>query len=186
MVLFIEAGESKQLFCLFISIVYICTQKWLVNYNIKMLHMSISDRIVYIQQQEGFTASKFAERLDVQRSGLSHIYSGRNNPSIDFIQKLIDKFPNYRAEWIISGKEPVKYQEEDAPLAGNEKDRTLKEQSDLFSTLKSEDKAVYKTPAANSKLQDPKANNTDEDKNVLEKVILVYKNGTFETLLPKN
>jgi len=148
--------------------------------------MSIAERVVYIQQHEGYTASKFAEKLGVQRSGLSHLYSGRNNPSIDFIQKLIDNFPQYRAEWIINGKEPIKHVSDAIDMANTVKTNFKNEDTDLFSTLQSEDKAEYKS----KKLE----RNNDEHKNKispipdseLEKIILVYKNGTFETLLPKN
>ncbi len=147
--------------------------------------MSISKRIVYIQQQEGFTASKFAEKLGVQRSGISHIYSGRNNPSIDFIQKLLDSFPQYRAEWILTGKEPIKNTSEANKLKKTESPVPKEEQTDLFSTVKSEDQAFYTTKKAetggNSTINKSSRNADIE----LEKIILVYENGTFETLYPK-
>jgi len=40
----------------------------------------------------------------VQRSSVSHIISGRNNPSFDFIQKTLTAFPGLNAEWLIVGQ----------------------------------------------------------------------------------
>ena len=49
-------------------------------------------RISKILQEEGMTASKLADEIGVQASSISHIMSGRNNPSIDFVQKLLERF----------------------------------------------------------------------------------------------
>lgn len=52
---------------------------------------------------EGLSASKFADIVGVQRSSMSHILSGRNNPSLDFIQKVMRSFPHVSGDWLISG-----------------------------------------------------------------------------------
>lgn len=50
------------------------------------------------------SASEFADEIGVQRSNISHILSGRNKPSLDFIIKIKDRFPEIQWEWIIEGK----------------------------------------------------------------------------------
>lgn len=50
------------------------------------------------------TVSQFAEAIGIQRSGLSHILSGRNQPSLDFIKKLIHRFPDVDIYWLITGE----------------------------------------------------------------------------------
>jgi len=62
------------------------------------------DRILLILQIKNLSSSKFAEEIGVQRSGISHIISGRNKPSLEFVQKLLNRFPDISAEWLISGK----------------------------------------------------------------------------------
>ena len=47
--------------------------------------------------------SLLAKNLDVNRATISHILSGRNKPSIDFLQKLLNTYPNLNANWLISG-----------------------------------------------------------------------------------
>ena len=53
---------------------------------------------------ENITPAKLAEKLGVQRSGLSHILNGRNNPSYEFIVNLLSKYPNLSADWLLLGK----------------------------------------------------------------------------------
>lgn len=53
---------------------------------------------------EGITPSLLADELGIQRSGISHILSGRNNPSFDFLQKILTRFPKLSAEWLILGQ----------------------------------------------------------------------------------
>lgn len=61
------------------------------------------NRIQGIIQYYGMTAARFAEEIDVQRSGISHILNGRNQPSYDLILKILKRFPEIDAEWLILG-----------------------------------------------------------------------------------
>jgi len=68
-------------------------------------------RLQQILDLENITPAKLAEKIGVQPSGISHILSGRNKPSYDFINKLLLHFPNISAEWLITGKgKPYKNQ----------------------------------------------------------------------------
>lgn len=50
------------------------------------------------------TNASFADKIGVQRSSVSHILKGRNKPSLDFIQRVIDNFPRVDAHWLITGQ----------------------------------------------------------------------------------
>tara|TARA_R100001377_G_C3165173_1_gene101047 strand:- start:113 stop:520 length:408 start_codon:yes stop_codon:yes gene_type:complete len=50
------------------------------------------------------TASSFAEKVGVQRSSISHILSGRNKPSLDFVMKVLEAFPDVELYWLLNGK----------------------------------------------------------------------------------
>ena len=67
--------------------------------------MEVKDRIQKVLINSGLSASEFSKRLDIQRSRLSHILSGRNNPSLDIIKKINSNFPDYSLEWLIRGDE---------------------------------------------------------------------------------
>ena len=52
----------------------------------------------------GESASSFAEKISVQRSSISHILSGRNKPSLDFILKILSAYPEVDLYWLFNGK----------------------------------------------------------------------------------
>ena len=64
----------------------------------------MKNRIVQLINNEGLTSSKFADTIGVQRSSISHILSGRNKPSLDFIQKIMAAFPSININWLIAGE----------------------------------------------------------------------------------
>ena len=64
----------------------------------------MNNRIQLILKTKDISASKFADEIGVQRSSISHILSGRNNPSLDFIQKILKRFPDINSDWILTGK----------------------------------------------------------------------------------
>ena len=48
------------------------------------------------------SASAFADKIEVQRSSISHILSGRNKPSLEFIQKVLTAFPKVSSDWLLT------------------------------------------------------------------------------------
>ena len=54
-------------------------------------------------ESEGLKSSALADIIGVNRATISHILSGRNKPSIDFLEKLLSAYPNINANWLISG-----------------------------------------------------------------------------------
>ena len=69
--------------------------------------INIDDFVIRLQKVMDFygeTSSSFAEKIGVQRSSISHILSGRNKPSLDFILKVLSSFPDVELYWLINGK----------------------------------------------------------------------------------
>ncbi len=69
---------------------------------------SIVERVLILIKDYGLTASEFADKIDVQRSSMSHLVSGRNKPSLDFIQKVLNNFSDINPTWLIMGTGPMK------------------------------------------------------------------------------
>ncbi len=65
--------------------------------------MNLIDRFRYIMKLNQQTASAFADEIGVQRSSVSHVLSGRNKPSLEFIQKVLKAYPKVDANWLING-----------------------------------------------------------------------------------
>ncbi len=69
--------------------------------------MSLEDitfRIQKILDYYSLSASAFADKISIQRSGVSHLLSGRNKPSLDFIVKIYENFPEINLYWLLNGK----------------------------------------------------------------------------------
>ena len=140
------------------------------------------DRLKVIMEKEGISPSQLADRLHVQRSGLSHILSGRNNPSLDFVKKVLTEFPQYDMEWFMFGNTNVNSE--------IHKSKQIKElslfddmpKSDVFSqpTSTKLNSAIPETVTEIHKSQSTTLEKTHTKK--LIKVIMVYDNHTFEEL----
>ncbi|MFH0893174.1 MAG: helix-turn-helix transcriptional regulator [Bacteroidota bacterium] len=62
------------------------------------------ERIKLIMTTKNLVPSAFADVIGVQRSAISHLLSGRNNPSLEFVQKILRKYPEISSEWLLTGK----------------------------------------------------------------------------------
>lgn len=138
----------------------------------------------------GLSASSFADKIGVQRSSLSHLLSGRNKPSLDFILKIIEVFPEVDLYWILNGRGNFPKNdklESAAPLlSGAEKlPQTKTElQQDLFSVETIPGKIdVFE----NSKEKISNTRNFTElnHSSEIEKIVVFYKNGTFKSYSPE-
>ena len=142
-----------------------------------MENSEMKDRIAHIIRAKNLTAAEFALRLGIQPSNISHLLSGRNNPSLDFVKKLKETFPEYSLEWIIFGRGPITVSEPFAPVTPIEPASpvTLQENPEesvveetLFEQPKEEETPVglpQPSPAA-----------------TLKQIILVYSDNTFEQI----
>lgn len=77
----------------------------------------MKERLVQLLDLEQISPSKFADIIGVQRSSISHVISGRNKPSFDFLQKTLKAFPGLNAEWLIMG-EGTMYEQMGRGVAG--------------------------------------------------------------------
>ncbi len=67
----------------------------------------MNDRIALVIKAKNINSSQLADELGVQRSGVSHIMNNRNKPSLEFIQKLLKRYPEISTEWILFGEGPM-------------------------------------------------------------------------------
>ncbi len=91
---------------------YIC------SYIVK-LSLQMKDRIILLIKAKNLTAAQFADEINVQKSSISHIISGRNNASLDFIQKILFRYPDVNMDWLMFGKGPIFKEADIAPNNSN-------------------------------------------------------------------
>ena len=113
----------------------------------------MKDRIAKIIKSRGLTSAKFAEEIGVQASGISHILSGRNNPSTELILKILKRFPEISSDWLLLGEGPM-YRNELATVRSENLKSKLPIQTDLFSTVVSDEKENPNSNTIKSELSD--------------------------------
>jgi transcriptional regulator with XRE-family HTH domain len=128
-----------------------------------MLNTAIfTKRLQELMSYYEISASKLADSIGIQRSSISHLLSGRNKPSLDFILKILDHYPEVSFDWLVKGKGNLENQESSINTPTLFDNVTNKKES----TEKSEENKTVKQI-------------TNSDKSV-EKVILLYEDGSFK------
>ncbi|WP_304197112.1 helix-turn-helix transcriptional regulator [Flavobacterium alvei] len=146
-------------------------------------------RIEIILDYYGLNASSFADKIGVQRSSLSHLLSGRNKPSLDFILKILDVFPEVDLYWMLNGKGSFPKSElaiesnatSPTPILNTQTTASeIEKQPDLFSeklVLEKNEKVENQFPRiSNSKI--PTISKTEDE---IDRIVIFYTNGTFKT-----
>lgn len=111
------------------------------------------ERLEHLLQYYDLNASAFADKIQVQRSSISHLLSGRNKPSLEFVLKVVKNFPEVNLYWLLNGK----------------------------GTFPSETSEKV-SPTPHSSIQ-PDDTNTKEIKNpakTIERIVIFYSDGSFE------
>ena len=145
-----------------------------------MENSEMKDRIAHIIRAKNLTAAEFALRLGIQPSNISHLLSGRNNPSLDFVKKLKETFPEYNLEWIIFGRGPITVSE---PFP----DFTPVEPVSVTPVVEKTDEpnlsgTLFDQP---DESDDPSESPATSPSVYLKQIILVYSDNTFEQILPR-
>ena len=118
--------------------------------------VKFTERLQKVINFYGETASGFAEKIGVQRSSISHILSGRNKPSLDFVMKVLYAYPEVELYWLMNGKGEFPSQSK-----------------------------ISESPNSNisQTISKPRATELDNNSEI-EKIIIFYKDGTFKSYKP--
>lgn len=144
-------------------------------------------RLEFIMEHFGLSASSFADKISVQRSSISHLLSGRNKPSLDFVMKVLDFFPELNLYWLLNGSgtylkkdsEEIivnEVQNTPTPITENKSKEFVSSISDEHTVDRKNDDFV---PNA---ISFPK-NTTGKQ---IDKIVLFYTDGTFQDYKPSH
>ncbi len=125
-----------------------------------------TNRLNQIMEYYDLSAASFADKIEVGRSSISHLLSGRNKPSLDFVMKIVTAFPEVELYWLLNGKGsfPKKSGEQNKP------EPTLppapqKEVQDLFTSTS---RPLQNEPVSASSSKR------------IKKIVILYSDGTFD------
>ncbi len=164
----------------------------------------MEERLKLFLAMEGLSPSQFADKLGVQRSGVSHLLSGRNKPSFEFINKMLVAYPKLNPDWLIMGTgkayrdmgqgetsprtetdaapvtPPPTPEEAEAPLEENTATNT---EPELFAQTSQPVVTAPHPPAApreipENRIKAPKVTTSAEKR--IAQITILYTDGTFE------
>ena len=171
--------------------------------------MNLNERISKIIEYSQLTSSEFADEIDVQRSSISHITSGRNKPSLDFLIKVKEKFPELEWDWLIKGDGEMLIKKEESQAAEPEQNKIALPDlfalidDDNFGVTETEDKIQKEIPRESFKTEQTterkkindsqrleiqenifNTQNTDNQENKIKRIVIFFENGKFESFEP--
>lgn len=142
------------------------------------------ERIKMVMDREGLTPAKFAEEIGIQRSAMSHIMNGRNNPSLDVLVKILERFTYVDSDWLLFGK-------------GNMIRNLIQNEPDLFTNTPINPPEVQVVPENRKEIRvDTPVNGVKQpvieriiqeekpSRNV-SKIMIFYSDNTFDTFVPE-
>jgi transcriptional regulator with XRE-family HTH domain len=148
-------------------------------------------RLEIILDYYSLNASSFADKIGVQRSSLSHLLSGRNKPSLDFILKILEVFPEVDLYWILNGKGTFPKNTSVVEKRENQVEEVLKQNNSTTSKEELIPENLFseiQQPINLNSLETKKIENQNSIKNStsseVEKIVFFYKNGTFKVFNP--
>ncbi|WP_435139488.1 helix-turn-helix domain-containing protein [Formosa sp. A9] len=121
----------------------------------------------------GESASSFAEKIGVQRSSISHILSGRNKPSLDFVLKILSAYPEVELYWLLNGKGKFPKTTETVPP------------SDLFSQPSTKTDTQATAPKKQSDSISKVFTQPTNGKQI-ERIVIFYSDGSFQNFENSN
>lgn len=117
----------------------------------------------------GESASSFAEKIGVQRSSISHILSGRNKPSLEFVLKILSSYPEVELYWLLNGKGSFPAKKEIMPSPPVEAPKKIIEEVN-----------TPPIPKAPINLPEEKIFSENTNGKTIERIVVFYSDGTFK------
>jgi len=143
----------------------------------------MKEKLQILIQSEKLTPSELARKLDVNPPVISHILKGRNQPSYELIRKIITRFPQINPYWLLGDSDTM--YNNTSEIRPNQSEET---QHELFpSSAEWIDEMVSKSDKneVSAVHESPACNNGHPTASEIDRIIITYKNGTFESLVPK-
>lgn len=146
------------------------------------------DRLKKLMNEKNLSATQFSEEVGIQRSALSHVLSGRNKPSLDFMLKVKNQYQEIELDWLLLGKGKMIKKEE--PVQPSPEKITEEVQPEINFT---EEKTIedLRKEESGSKIAEIQNVSSKIETSGLKKgekpthILIMYADNTFETFTPK-
>lgn len=138
------------------------------------------DRIIELMKQKNLTPSQFADEIGIQRSGMSHLLSGRNKPSLEFVLKVLNRFPDVRPDFLLLGTERSMAGAGDTrPLAADEPAKVVQPEKTVTTLFDQ-----FQETGQGQQEKAPVVPRKERNERRIEKIVVFYSDQTFRAYLP--
>ena len=144
---------------------------------VKSIFSIMKDRILDFLKAENKSSAQFAEEIGVQPSGISHILSGRNNPSLDFVIKMLDRYKYLSVDWLLFGRGEM--------YSSNQAASLFDKPVEIIETKDAEKDSFRSKPLKTSE-NEPESKSGKEIRPLrLIKIVWFYSDNTFREFFPE-
>lgn len=153
------------------------------------------EKLQQLMNAEQLTGSKLAEYLGIQPSSISHIMGGRNKPSLDFVQKILQRYPRINPDWLLLDSDEM-YRPQTSPAPSIEVNAQLPFTDSDTPSEESISQPVATTPDPAPQPSTTSTNSSAEAMAMfgsasstqhggVKRVIVLYEDRTFESYEPQ-
>lgn len=158
----------------------------------------MEDRIRKFMEYKGISPSELADSIGVQRSNVTHVLKARNKPSFQFIEKMLQIYPELDAKWLMLGTgnmvdTPVKtktlFDQITEPESPSARKTETTEQKPFFNEPKPAEPKELTIPPVSENSEKKIAGDELQDQffsseKPIERLVVFYKDSTFKVYNP--
>lgn len=145
----------------------------------------MKERLLEFLKAENKSSAQLAEEIGVQPSGISHILSGRNNPSLDFVLKMFEKYQFLSTDWLLFGKGAMYKDIKMQTLFDENNDLNQDADMKLIKNESKKSEIEFQEVRKGEQTKEP-AVPTKDSTSVVEKIVWFYDNNCFEEYFPRH
>lgn len=150
--------------------------------------MNEKERLLALMKAEGLNAKQFTREAGISAATMSNIINGRNNPSLEVMQKVLNRFRNVSTMWLILGVGSMyneKSDSQDDIFVQNPASESMSEQADVLPASYIYNNVRTRTHARNGSEPDnaqADSNDVSGNSKQVARVLIFYTDGTFDEL----
>lgn len=154
-----------------------------MTYSMDYEVVNMKDRIVKIMERERMGQAQFASAIGIQRAAMSHIISGRNNPSLDVMLKILHRYPQLNPDWLLFGKGEMLRSSDSSVEQAEDQAKTPPQLH-----LMADDHVEVSQAALNTErepLEKQMAISVEKTSKTVSRIMVFYSDNTYDTFVPE-
>ena len=128
-------------------------------------------RLQKILEYYSLSATSFSEKIDFNRSTISHLLSGRNKPSLEFVMKVLHQFPEVQLYWLLNGT---------GNFPSSSYEKSTNTSNDTFTASESETQKTKCEAVIEKSASETKTDGASKNSSEIERIIIFYQDGSFK------